>query len=721
MKLSGNRTVRRFGIAALALTLVTGVAIAGYQIVLNTAIDLSVAPTTGSDGDNAFKGKLIYLQYETAPSSGTYQDVLISVYADSPNPSNMVWDYDGKMRPARDIFVTRSLDNGATWSQPENITNFTNVFSATADPDGVGPLGQTTYWGDCDKPTLMGTTQTGKNALIFFGAKYDQSSSGNQKKVAYAEFGGVEVPYECAYVAWTKDAGATWSLQQLSDGTRDVKQTNAHQTGAGFAMVWQEDPHGLQPGQAEGPGDGGSGAKTSQGTDIWYTAATRTAMNGTGFTGFPAGVRVTDNFTSRDQDNLEYGPERASRANVAIIGQSAVIAYEETKALEQFDTGKYIRYHVITPFSQVTTSETGFESHAYGLTSDVTKGQGWIISDPAENARRVRIVNQGTPGPNTGLLFAFVYRQGLYDQGGPADVMVRCGRKDSLDGNSTGLRPEDLHPGINFSSTATYPLPTGLATGSDRELAAGNAKPQNMSSSQGLAADSDDDNIENALAHRGEIDGDEFIVGYSWTRDGTLARYTDLENFNFYIRRSNDGGQTWTQPRNMTNLTDTKISVREPRIVKTPKNINPATPQDTDVIFIAWGTELNQYEHLKERTINESIYITRTTDNGLSWEPTQLLADAVGDEEDQESQLRPEPEGKVVHAVWMNMDSGTGATNVMYSKGTEAFFQDSKGGGDDDSNCSTGSGNGVSLMMLAGLLALAAVGIRSFRVARRQG
>ncbi|MCA8919621.1 MAG: hypothetical protein KDB32_11125, partial [Planctomycetes bacterium] len=645
-----------------------------------------------------------------------YEKVLINVYADSPNPSNEVWDYDGVLRGARDLFCTRSTDGGVTWSQPVNLTNHTNLTSVTADPDGIGPLGQTTFWGDCDKPTVIGTTQTGKNAVIIFGSSYNALLNGNQKKVIYPEFAGVETPYYCTYVMWTKDAGATWTIQQMSDGTRDSKQQTAFGTGAGFGFAWQEDPHGLQPGQAEGPGDGGSGAKTSQGTDIWYTAATRSAMNNAGgFAGFPAAVRVTDNFIQRDQDNLESGPERASRPNLCIVGQTAVIAYEETKGLEQFDTGKYIRYHTFSPFSNVSTSEVGFEMHAYGLTGDVTKGQGWIISNPAENARRVRILNQGTPGPNTGLTLAFIWRQGLYDQGGPADIMVRMGYKNSADMSSTGLRPEDFSPSLNFSSTATYPLPKGLATGSDRELAAGSAKPVNLSSSQGLSADSDDDNIENALAHRGILSGDYLAVGFSWTRDGTLARYTDLENFNFYIRRSNDGGQSWTQAQNLTNITDTKLSVREPRMVKTPKNVDPATPQDDQTWFLAYGTEINQYEHLKERIVNQSIYITRTTDNGLSFEPVQLLANAVGDEEDQESQLRPEPEGKTLHAIWMSLDAGTGATNVLYSRGTEAFFQDSSSDGDDDEGCSTGGSSSFSWMMLAGLLALAAVSVRTAR------
>jgi hypothetical protein len=710
---------RRLTIAALGLALVGGAAFAALQLSLSTPVELSVTPTTGVDGGNAYKGKLLYLEYETAPASGIYEKVLLSVYGDSPNPANEVWGYDGELRPARDIFVTRSTDHGATWSQPVNLTNFTGLFSATSDPDGVGPLGQTTFWGDCDKPTVIGTSQTGKNAVIIFGSSYNALLNGNQNTVTYPEFGGVEVPFYCTYILWTKDAGLTWTLQQMSDGERDSKQQTAFGTGAGFAFSWQEDPHGLQPGQAEGPGDGGSGAKTSQGTDIWYTAATRTAMNGAGFTGFPAGVRVTDNFTSRDQDNIEYGPERSSRCNLAIVGQTVVLAYEETKGLDQFDSGKYIRYHTHTPFSDVTTSEVGFESHAYGLSGDVTKGQGWIVSDPLENARRVRILSQGTPGTTTGMTLAFLYRQGLYDAGGPSDIMVRTAHKNAADVNSTGLRPEDFTPSLAFSSTATYPLPTGLNTGSDREVATGNALALNVSSRLGLTADTDDDNLENALAHRGAMDGDEIIVGYSWTDDGMLARYTDLRNFNFFIRRSFDGGATWDAPRNLTNVTDTKISVREPRIVKTPKNVDPATPQANGTFFVAWGTEVNQYEHLATKVINLDIYITRTTNDGLTFETPQLLSQGTIDTEDEESQLRPEPEGEVVHAVWMDTVTATGATNVMYSSGVPITVPDpTSDDGDDDGGCSTG-GSGNSWLLLSGMLALVALALRIRGSARR--
>ena len=38
-----------------------------------------------------------------------------------------------------------------------------------------------------------------------------------------------------------------------------------------WIITWQEDPHGLQIGGADGPGDGASGANVTHGTDIWYT------------------------------------------------------------------------------------------------------------------------------------------------------------------------------------------------------------------------------------------------------------------------------------------------------------------------------------------------------------------------------------------------------------------------------------------------------------------
>ncbi len=51
--------------------------------------------------------------------------------------------------------------------------------------------------------------------------------------------------------------------ERVTSGRRDADQLFA---GAGedvaFAIVWQEDPKGLMPGEGDGPGDGWSGANT---------------------------------------------------------------------------------------------------------------------------------------------------------------------------------------------------------------------------------------------------------------------------------------------------------------------------------------------------------------------------------------------------------------------------------------------------------------------------
>jgi hypothetical protein len=51
------------------------------------------------------------------------------------------------------------------------------------------------------------------------------------------------------------------------------------------------------------------------------------------------------------------------------------------------------------------------------------------------------------------------------------------------------------------------------------------------------------------------MDGDRLAVGFSWTSNWPLMQATDLDNENFYIRRSFDGGMTWDSRRNISNIT----------------------------------------------------------------------------------------------------------------------------------------------------------------------
>ena len=208
-----------------------------------------------------------------------------------------------------------------------------------------------------------------------------------------------------------------------------------------------------------------------------------------------------------------------------------------------------------------------------------------------------------------------------------------------------------------------------------RENAFNNALGINLSSSLGLDAHPEDNFFEDSRAHRGMVRGDFLAFGWSWTPDWAVARYTDLENYNFYMRRSFDGGLTWTDARNMSNIPpEDKINVREPRIVGAPFSSNPATPQNQGAFVVAWGTEVNQYEHASVGTLDLNIFLTHTDDFGESYAPVVILDDVDVDAEPDsgafESQLRLSPSGDRVFAVWQEVDRELGITNTRFRNGS---------------------------------------------------
>jgi hypothetical protein len=114
--------------------------------------------------------------------------------------------------------------------------------------------------------------------------------SGPQRSVDYAELGYPEVgevPYSAVWVARGIIATAAdvskglgdevgdivwFKPERLTSGRRDAYQVfMGGADGAGFAIAWQEDPGGLRPGNACGPGPGWGGATTNHKTDIWYS------------------------------------------------------------------------------------------------------------------------------------------------------------------------------------------------------------------------------------------------------------------------------------------------------------------------------------------------------------------------------------------------------------------------------------------------------------------
>jgi len=92
------------------------------------------------------------------------------------------------------------------------------------------------------------------------------------QKIAVDEDGNGEIdlgddgePLYIWSVKWRKP-------ERLTSGVRDAYYTAIDGAeGAGFGIVWQEDPDGLRPGAGEGPGEGWSGAVANHKTDMWYS------------------------------------------------------------------------------------------------------------------------------------------------------------------------------------------------------------------------------------------------------------------------------------------------------------------------------------------------------------------------------------------------------------------------------------------------------------------
>jgi hypothetical protein len=227
-------------------------------------------------------------------------------------------------------------------------------------------------------------------------------------------------------------------------------------------------------------------------------------------------------------------------------------------------------------------------------------------------------------------------------------------------------------------------------------------------SSANLDDASTDNPFDDARAHRAIVVGDFIAMGYSYTTDQALARYTDMENYDFLVRTSADGGQAWDTAQNLSTLPKNR-SVKEPRLVGTPSS-GPACPsgdpadpttidvtecQNKNLFYVAWGTELNQYEAVSTGSVDLDLYISRSTDRGASYEPvtrivqgSEELIDA-SDTHNGESQLRTKPDGNDVYVSWMqtSLDGKEAAYTSGIPVDASAFSSSSGGGGGGGGGC----------------------------------
>jgi hypothetical protein len=174
--------------------------------------------------------------------------------------------------------------------------------------------------------------------------------------------------------------------------------------------------------------------------------------------------------------------------------------------------------------------------------------------------------------------------------------------------------------------------------------------------------------LENALAHRGMMRGDLVLIGFSYVPD--LARFQLLDTeapYNFMVRRSTDGGATWTNAVNLTPAVtaDSGYTVKEPRIVPTPGSgpkcaTDPTDCQNPDVIYVAYGLQNNVLGY--DEAGDFDIYMAVTFDAGASFSAPKAITagDAlygVTDEfEDFETQIKLRPDGRASSTVWSGYD-----------------------------------------------------------------
>jgi hypothetical protein len=636
--------------------------------------ELKFTPPKGpeiiSDGLNTLKVKILRIP------DGT----LFAVYGEEMevniNSNGLVWDAKkGTTRRPFDIMIKYSLDNGETWSGPRNISNTAHLSSAkgiivqgsllyldpasgypdlNTDPNAVD------YPGDSEKPNVF---NVGNRLLVTWIDKYCNPQE--QRYVSYPELDGVTIPYSCTYAArldWdslNQDWGSVFKVDRLSSGIRDAKQDSNRGNPNGWVVTWQEDPLGLKLGDAEGCGDGASGAVVSSGTDIWYSylpaanfptgswaASTRITRNAS------ASVILTGEAMALHPEGLyDRGKVGSSRPNLGQVGSQVVIAYEETKGVPEASKGRLVRYHHFTYNAPPVGGEVGI-----------------LISDPRENARRVRFLTQSLTEE---VPLLFIYRQGTDTQGGPSDIMMRRAvggvSADKLDPpidvvnsrNSVvlGISPlelnYDLHqPAINFSGTQAPGEHTGSAP-----LAATDANAE-----------------EDAVAHRGVMRGSSILMGYSYVSE-KYAFIDDQEPYKFYVRRSTDAGRTWSDAVDLSSkvTAETGYSVREPRLVGTPSSgpnceVDPRDCQNPDVIYAGYGLQKMTDE------ADVDIYMMYSKDNGATWSEAKAITagDVLGlgwedDVEDFETQIRVRPDGQETFTVWSGYDGEV--ANVMFRRG----------------------------------------------------
>lgn len=585
----------------------------------------------------------------------------------------------------RNAFGAISLDDGTTWKETD--------LSRSADLSSFTLANGEPYPGDVH---YMEHVTVDNRVLAVWLSKYCSGGlpaytwvdpvtgeplypdyfevAGSQGSVDYTlqgfpEIG--EIPYSCVWTARgtleLQDDGTydmLWrKAERLTSGRRDANVAAVDGvSGAGFIIVWQEDPEGLRPGQGLGPGEGWSGAIVNQKTDMWYSYISwddfdnyvvdpedpealpkveipmsmplRLTDNNmckgtpqydddgellnaycymdfeTNQISLPPGTAdlctevvqwtnpggTTLSVCQTEDGRVLTGRTGASRTRLSMqpytttVGTTSawvIMAYEETKALgegagdvEPIDIGKDIWYHSFDMFNpdigaQGSMLDQPAVDRETGVFYPLQLDEWGYEFYETEIARRFALMAQpASKVGESGTALLAIFKQGIINQGGPADIMVRrfvlpddfdptvdnpyafanmiCDNWAYADGaNPNYVNGLCLDPAINVSAINIEMCDNGASGQACADLFpwdGGEEYPKVIEWSQNVD-NFDDQSWENpydvAKGHRGFMDGDFVMMMYAWAPNWK-ANTVGNDHYNLYIRRSFDGGLTWT-------------------------------------------------------------------------------------------------------------------------------------------------------------------------------
>ncbi|MCL4263453.1 MAG: hypothetical protein KJ069_09565 [Anaerolineae bacterium] len=617
---------------------------------------------------------------------------LVAVYIDGIEEPNVAVPNGGMYAPMsgasfgeRDAFAAISLDDGATWKETDlsrsaDLSSFT-LANGEPYPGDVHYMEHVTVdnmvlavwlskYCDGGMPAYTWVDPvTGEPVYEDIFAVAGSQGSVDYTLQGYPEVG--EIPYSCVWTARgtleLQDDGTydmLWrKAERLTSGRRDANVAAVDGvSGAGFVIVWQEDPEGLRPGQGLGPGEGWSGAIVNQKTDMWYSYISwddfdnyvvdpedpealpkveipmsmplRLTDNNmckgtpqydddgellnpycytdfaTGEISLPPGTAdlcaeavqwtnpggTTLSICQTEDGRVLTGRTGASRTRLSLQPYTrtdgttsawVVMAYEETKALgegviieDPIDIGKNIRYHTFDMFNPDIGSQGNMLNQPAvdretGAFFPLQIDEWGYEFYETEIARRFSVIAQpAAAADESGTVLVAIFKQGIINQGGPADILVRrfvlpedfdptvdnpyffqnmvCDNWVYTDGsNPNYVAGLCLDPPLNVSATNIEMCDNGTNGEACADLFpwdGGDVYPKVVEWSQDVD-NLDDQPWENpydvAKGHRGFIDGDFVMLMYAWSPNWK-ANSVGNDHYNLYIRRSFDGGQTWT-------------------------------------------------------------------------------------------------------------------------------------------------------------------------------